>query len=146
MVVGNGAFIRPAGRQNYSVCQRVSGRLTLLTVVRREMGAKLSLLRELPCGRWGEATIASPEQTAHAHRMCDVSTGRKSGCTSTAHDCRRPRRGDWGEARSVPRRRGQGGRWRQCAAISTPARYAQRGNQGSGRRENARAPFKQPRD
>ena len=88
-----------------------------------------------------KATIVSPEQTAHAHRVRDGSTGRKSGCTSTAHDCGRPRRGDWGEARSVPRRRGQAGRWRQCAAVSTSARYAQRRNQGIGRREDARAPF-----
>lgn len=56
-----------------------------------------------------KATIVSPEQTVHAHHVCDVSTDRKSGCTATAHDCGRPRRGDWGEARSVPRRRGRQG-------------------------------------
>lgn len=91
-----------------------------------------------------KATIVSPGQTAHAHHVCDVNTGRKSGCTSTAQDCGRPRRGDWGEARSVPLVQGAGRAEAPVCShlnISQAPENAQHGNQGIRRREDSCAPF-----
>lgn len=91
-----------------------------------------------------KATTVSPGQTAHAHRVCGVSTGRKSGCTSTALDCGRPRRGDRGEARSVPPAQGAGGAEAPVCShlnISQAPENAQRGNQGIRSREDSCAPF-----
>lgn len=90
-----------------------------------------------------KATTVSPGQTAHAHRMCGVSRGRKSGCTSTVLDCGRPRRGDWGEARCAPAQGAGGAEAPVCSHlnISQAPENAQRGNQGVRSREDSSAPF-----
>ena len=119
----------------------------LLTVVRKEIRVKLSLLRQLPCGHQGESHHCEPWAGCTSPLYVCESTGRKSGCTTKAHDCGRPRRRDWGGgARSV--RLAQVGRQRWCcprAAISRQpgaAKNAQHGNEGIQSREASCASFR----
>lgn len=68
--------------------------------MRKEIRVKLSPLRQLPCGHQGESHHCEPWAGCTSPLYVCESTGRKSGCTTKAHDCGGPRR-DWGGGSQV---------------------------------------------